>query len=169
MIREKQIKLPTSKWHQIPKIISIAYKLKPKSILDIGIGSGKYGLLMKEYVRPDILDGVEAFEPYLGDVQKSIYDNIYVEDITKMDIPKYDLYLLIDVLEHIEKEKGKELLKKLKGRVIVAMPKNIEVDEKLNQERIKDHGNKYGVHVSSWTAKELGGKDYSEKSLVVCI
>ena len=42
--------MPTSFMQNIPDVVELMQKLKPKRILDIGIGNGKYGLLAHEYI-----------------------------------------------------------------------------------------------------------------------
>jgi len=42
--------LPTGFYHQIPLIIEIVRTLSPRSILDVGVGFGKYGFLLREYM-----------------------------------------------------------------------------------------------------------------------
>ena len=106
--------------------MDIIIALKPFSVLDIGSGFGKYGMLCREYLelwdgRREYkflrrIEGVEVFENYITPLHKFIYNNIYTENITeiikKIDY-KYDLVLLIDVLEHFTKEEGTWLLNTL--------------------------------------------------------
>lgn len=40
--------MPTSWYNVIPEILSLIEKHKPRSILDIGIGFGKYGVLIRK-------------------------------------------------------------------------------------------------------------------------
>jgi len=42
--------MPTSDLYNITPILTIISNLKPKKILDVGCGFGKYGLLMREYL-----------------------------------------------------------------------------------------------------------------------
>jgi hypothetical protein len=67
--------MPTS-WHDvIPAVMNKVNHLKPESILDIGIGFGKYGVLIRDLLElpnerydKDLwitrIDGVEAFKGY---------------------------------------------------------------------------------------------------------
>jgi hypothetical protein len=105
--------------------MDIIIALKPFSVLDIGSGFGKYGVLCREYLelwdgRQEYnflrrIDGVEAFKNYITPLHKFIYNNIYTENIIdlvkKLDYT-YDLVLLTDVLEHFTKDEGEWLLKK---------------------------------------------------------
>ena len=144
--------------------MDIIIALKPFSVLDIGSGFGKYGVLCREYLelwdgRREYkflrrIDGVEVFENYITPLHKFIYNNIYTENITelikKIDY-KYDLVLLIDVLEHFTKEEGtwllNTLLSKNKG-IIIGTPKNPS-----NQKDAFD--NVFETHKSMWKKDEL--------------
>lgn len=42
--------MPTSDHHNINSILSVVTALRPKRILDVGCGFGKYGVLMREYL-----------------------------------------------------------------------------------------------------------------------
>lgn len=144
--------MPTSFLSNIPQIIQAIFSIKPKTILDIGIGGGKYGLLVREYI-PDLekLDGVEVFEPYITDIQRSIYDEIFIGNILEMTMNVgYDAYLLIDILEHFEKEEGHALLAKLlaTGQVVISTPK-------MWIEQGESDGNIYEIHKTLWALPDF--------------
>lgn len=144
--------MPTSFMQNIPDVVSVIQRLKPKKILDIGIGNGKYGLLAKEYVSGVVVDGVEAYEPYITDIQRAIYRKIYIDDISTMDYKKlkgYDLYLMIDVIEHVPKSVGHQILKGLNGIVLVSTPV---------EDYRAHYDNHFEDHVSHWTTDDF--KDY---------
>jgi 2-polyprenyl-3-methyl-5-hydroxy-6-metoxy-1,4-benzoquinol methylase len=64
---------------------------------------------------------------------------------------RYDLILLIDVLEHFEKNQGKELVKTLlkeNGGIIISTPKKPSPQEDA-------FGNIYETHRSVWSEAEL--------------
>jgi hypothetical protein len=42
--------MPTSDVCNVPSILTVVGNLQPQSILDIGCGFGKYGMLMREYL-----------------------------------------------------------------------------------------------------------------------
>lgn len=115
--------MPTSNHLYIADVISHIRKVKPTSILDIGCGFGKWGFLFREYL--DIMcgrynkedwnvkiDAVEIFEPYITPVHKHVYNEIHIGDITDVlpQLGHYDMIFSSDCLEHIEREKGEQLL-----------------------------------------------------------
>jgi SAM-dependent methyltransferase len=145
--------------------MDLVVNLNPSSVLDIGTGFGKYGLLCREYLelwdgRENYshflrrIDGVEAFENYITPVHEFVYNHVYVRDILKLMNElnfSYDLILLVDVLEHFNKPEGNMLLKKIltnnKG-ALISTPKNPS-----NQ---KDaFKNIYEAHRARWTKQEL--------------
>ena len=158
--------MPTSYPENISSIVCLIRHLKPKSVLDIGPGFGKYGLLCREYLdiwnkwtyskdKWDIkIDALEAFPKYITPVHKYIYDNIYIGDAIRL-IPnlksKYDLTLLIDVFEHFTKQEGKQLISDLKKKsksIFIAIPKKPGRQSEVA-------GNKYEAHKARWSKKEL--------------
>ncbi len=139
--------------------------IDPHSVLDVGTGFGKYGILCREYLElwdgrqqySDFkrrIDGVEAFSPYITPLHNYVYDNLYVEDmrelVAKLDY-SYDLVLLIDVLEHLSTPDGKLLLEKLLSKnlgILVSTPKDPS-DQK------SAFGNTFETHKSRWTKKDI--------------
>ncbi len=139
--------------------------LDPPSVLDVGVGFGKYGILCREYLElwdgrqqysnfKRRIDGVEAFGPYITELHKYAYNNVYVGDvrdlIDKLEF-RYDLVLLIDVLEHFKKAEGELLLKKLLQKnlgILISTPK------KPSEQR-NAFGNDYETHKSKWTKKDI--------------
>jgi 2-polyprenyl-3-methyl-5-hydroxy-6-metoxy-1,4-benzoquinol methylase len=123
--------MPTSFLDNIPTIVRIVQRLEPGRVLDVGIGHGKYGLLTREYLSGDtgrsdiVVDGLEGFSGYVGEIQRAIYDQVLIADIRELDFGAldYDLYLLIDVLEHVPKEEGHRILAAMAGTVLVSTPK----------------------------------------------
>lgn len=149
--------MPSGRPNIIGPVIDLIMKINPGSILDVGSGFGKWGFLLREYL--EVWQGrlypeewrkrIDAIEIYKGYTKLPwydiIYNNIYNQDITEHDkiLADYDLVLFMDVIEHIEKERGLELLKKAK-HWIVSTPNYVSKQGKM-------FGNEYEAHISLWS------------------
>jgi hypothetical protein len=117
---------------------------KNSKILDIGAGIGTYSDLLrpKGFIN---IDCVEVFEQYVIDYKlKEKYNNVFIGDITKLNINfnDYDLIIFGDVLEHIELSSAKNLLNKLLNQnLIVTIP--------FESEQGEHFGNSYEIHLQS--------------------
>lgn len=120
--------MPTSRCNHIPTVVGIVQQLAPRSILDVGVGFGKWGHLFREYT--DIvaaetdpcryaranwqvqIDGIEGHRPYLTPMHEFLYDRLYVGDMRDAihDVGTYDVIFLGDVIEHVEKDEGRSFL-----------------------------------------------------------
>ncbi len=134
--------MPTSTWRSISPILEIILDLDPRPtrVLDVGIGTGKYGFLLREYLRywDDHLhrqdahlqiDGIEVFPDYITDLQRQIYDQILIGNaadiLPQLPDNAYDLILLLDIIEHFEQTAGEHLLRecqRVASVVIVSTP-----------------------------------------------
>ena len=137
-------------------------ELKPRSVLDIGVGFGKFGFLAREYT--DVwngdyfdwkarIDGIEIFERYVGTLQRLVYDNIYIGDAVEVidKLGVYDLVICSDMLEHLEKDRGMELLGKIGDHArfaIVALPV-------YPSDQGDVYGNEHERHRANWAFREL--------------
>lgn len=162
--------IPTSFWSSIPKICAEFEYGQPKKVLDIGIGWGKYGMLAREYSQAlERLDGVEVHAPYIQAMQKAIYDKIYNIDILKdlETLPKdYDLVLMCDVIEHMEKEDGYRIIDYFENsKIIVSTPITFMYEPHPE--------NTFEEHVSHWGFQDFEtrypSKDISEGPAVIAV
>ncbi len=150
--------MPGSRYEQIETIVDLMVRLQPRSVLDVGIGNGLYGLLTRQYVGGSgpfagdglRVDGIEIFEGYLTDVQRTIYDEIRVGDALDIlpSIPSgsYDLALGLDVIEHLPDPRGMDLLRQLRrvaAHCILTSPRGEFPQGAL-------FGNVHETHVSKW-------------------
>jgi SAM-dependent methyltransferase len=167
--------MPSSDHRQIPIIIDIVKEVKPKSVLDIAFGFGKYGLLIKEYLRPkpyiygwqsvERVDGLEVFPDYITDIQRAIYDKVIIANAIEHEYEPYDLYLMVDCIEHMTKEDGKKLVDKLRklGKVLVVTPRRFEVHPPR-------YGNPLEEHISVWSNDDFPShKDYSTGDSIIVL
>ena len=99
-------------WCQILQA-TVRAELPPEaSILDVGAGFGKYRILLPEYPN---MDAAEVWEPYIEQEQlRDRYRHVYHADICDLAISPqwhpYDLVILGDVLEHIDRERATPLV-----------------------------------------------------------
>lgn len=54
--------MPTSHFYQLDQLTELIFILNPKSILDIGVGFGKYGFLAREYLNLNRDDNYKNFK-----------------------------------------------------------------------------------------------------------
>jgi len=156
--------MPTSHLHQINEILELIVLTNPQTILDVGVGFGKYGALAREYLElrdgrnqyndwQRRIDGIEVFSDYITPLHDYIYDTVRIGDATEIISTlnlRYDLILLIDVLEHFTKEEGVVFLDACmqKGRnVLISTPKIFFQQRGFN--------NPYEQHLSHWKKKDL--------------
>src|SRR6266581_4701278 len=118
--------MTTSEHWQIPKVVEVIVRERPQSVLDVGAGWGKYGVLAREYAEPAIVDAIDANPP-----RYPVYDHTFVGDIRDLDhvLPAeagpYDLALLIEVIEHLSRDEAWRLLDDLTRRakrVLITTP-----------------------------------------------
>lgn len=159
--------MPSSRFDAIPFVLDLVTKWQPRSILDVGVGYGKYGVLFREYL--DIwkvtepyskrilrLVGVEAFEEYRNPIW-DVYDKVLIGDGRDLKVElaeeKFGLLFLGDVIEHFDKEEGKKLLGELNyDKVIIVTPLQVYEQEAVYQ-------NPYEIHKSEWKHQDLPGLD----------
>ncbi|OHD71736.1 MAG: hypothetical protein A2W19_15440 [Spirochaetes bacterium RBG_16_49_21] len=158
--------MPSNNLISIFDILETIRLINAKSILDIGVGFGKWGLLIREYfdLRPDEkkgydkwsikLDGIEANEKYLTPVHGYVYDQVFVGeaiDILSNNNLYYDLILGIDVIEHFTKPEGLKFLNLCRNRARTVFINTPNIYYKLQRE----YFNPYMLHKSGWDADDF--------------
>jgi hypothetical protein len=162
--------MPSSRPNTIPTIIHLLRQLKPQSILDVGVGFGKWGHLFREYT--DILeaerdparyqrsnwrvriDGIEGHAAYITDMHRYLYNEIHLGDARELikKLSAYDLIFVGDVIEHFEKVAGlqflRDALEHANRATILTTPKYETGQEDLC-------GNELERHRSVWTTKDF--------------
>lgn len=167
--------MPTSWIQAMPKIVEEVEKYKPSSVLDVGIGFGKYGVLLRDalelpYKRYDKedwiikIDGVEVFQGYRNPIHEYVYDNVYYENINEsiIQFPPYDVVLMVDILEHMEKEEGKKLIREMMKHVKKALIISTPLYPASQGEYLS---NKYEEHKSRWFQLDFIEFDFDYKFL----
>lgn len=141
------------------------YGLNKISILDLGIGYGNFGELIKKNISLNTtMDGVEIWEQYKTEKWKNYYDNIYIEEISvfiKECKNRYDFVLLIDVLEHFDKEKGEAILNlaiNLTNKALILSTPTTEYPQG------KLHDNPYEEHKYIWRDEKIKNSGFKKIS-----
>lgn len=123
--------MSASHFRKIPSIMGILdYLNDVKSILDIGAGFGKYGVILREHMdirkgrlKPSswktTIDCVESSKPIVPGIY-DIYNHLFegpietfLESNSVEKLPSYDLILLADMIEYLDKRVGAQVLKAL--------------------------------------------------------
>ena len=158
--------MPVSIHIQVTECLERIIKLKPKSVLDIGCGFGKWGYLCREYLDvfhgrpyPDQwttrIDGIEFFEPYIMDHQRFLYSNILIGDVRDLckEVDEYDLIIAGDVIEHLYKDEAEEVLETLYGKARQMLMVNIPLGPGWIHP--EEYGNPAELHRSEWYADDF--------------
>lgn len=146
----------------VPTIATHLHLAHPRSVLDLGIGMGFYGAVVRQWldlgVRPwrTRLVGIECFAGYRNPCW-DLYDQVIVSPIEaylNQSTEMWDAILLLDVLEHFSHDTGSQLLAAARGRLsqggqfFVGTPA-------VWMEQGAAYGNELERHRSLWTAEEL--------------
>ena len=162
--------MPSSRPNTIPTVVHLIRQLKPRSILDVGIGFGKWGHLFREYT--DILeaehhpsryerknwkiqiDGIEGFPQYITEMHRYLYSEIHIGDACELihRLPRYDIIFMGDIIEHLQKKRGLQLLRdsvaQANKAVIVSTPKYETAQGDLCSNEMERHR-------SLWSARDF--------------
>ena len=154
--------MPIGSFTVIPHVAKLLASQQPARVLDLGIGSGFYGAVVRQWVdlgvRPwkTVLVGVEAWADYRNPLW-DLYNLIVVDTIQgyfSAFRDEFDGVILGDVLEHFEPSDGAALLREAQARVapagtlIVATPAVFDEQSAVN-------GNEWERHRSCWSADRL--------------
>lgn len=146
----------------VPAIATQLQLTRPRLVLDLGIGMGFYGAVVRQWldlgVRPwrTKLVGVEGFAGYRNPCWE-LYDEVIVspiEDFLEAVTETWDAILLLDVLEHFPHAAGREILAAAchqlspGGLLFVGTPA-------VCMEQGAAFGNEFERHRSLWTAEEF--------------
>ncbi|MEI4831422.1 glycosyltransferase family 4 protein [Bacillus sp. FJAT-53711] len=169
--------MPSSFYQAIPDILQHVIVEEPMSILDVGVGFGKYGLLLREaldvpyerYHKHEwqvVIDGIEVFEDYRNPVHEHIYNNMYYDNVFQKidDLTKYDVILLADVIQHFTKGEGIRLLKQLLHHTNKALVVSTPI---YSSYQLAYKGNSLEIHKSKWTIMDFQDFDFSCKELPI--
>ncbi len=159
----------TSYAENIKNILEAVVEVNPKKVLDIGSAFGKYSILVREAIlsiraekgdltpQDDIEIGCVEMADYFQSLpwHDSLYKYHYHTDAQSLEwetMPKFDLVLLIDVVEHWTKEESKKLIEDIKktgANVLISTPKNVH----FYQEEY--YGKDCPKHISQWEREDF--------------
>jgi len=121
------------------------------SVLDLGCGFNS----PVQYCDVPFKVGVEPFDPYLQiSKEKKIHDQYISEDIRTVSFkPKsFDATMMVDVIEHLTKEDGYALLKKMEGwskkKIIIVTPNGYVYQDGYDNNELQSHK-------SGWTTQDF--------------
>lgn len=137
-------------------IAGIIKLIKPMTILDLGAGAGKYGLMVKK-INPSIeAIAVEIEKDYIEKFNLCrIYNQVWNISVIDIIQPKYfdlvfDVVMMGDILEHLKKSEGIDLLNFLLYRcrwIIVEFP------HRYLQNAVDGYTSE--AHISVWTENDF--------------
>lgn len=153
--------MPTSNPKIISPILDYVKNNTPESILDIGIGFGKWGALLREYT--DVLHyrfyksqhivkihGIEIHELYRNP-NWDHYNQIFIGNACELikGLGFYELVVFTDVIEHIQKDRAMILMGDIFNRT-----KTLIVSYS-NDEQDAVGGNDHEAHISQWQIEDF--------------
>lgn len=162
--------MPIGSYANLYYIAKELERKNPDDVLDLGIGLGMNGVLVRQYVdqiynKQTFLCGVEIFSDYDNPIWR-VYSHISFVDILgyvwnacdriKRNVYTctFDIILLTDVIEHFSEKDGRILLENLplllkpSGIILVSTPGVFIQQGAVN-------GNVYEQHLSFWPPKDF--------------
>jgi len=156
--------MPTSRPNHLAYLCNRIIELQPHRVLDVGVGFGKFGFLVREYT--DIWNqrylekdwktkiyGIEIFSDYITKIQTNVYDHIIIDNALDQigRLGEFDLIYCGDMIEHLTKEDGFKLIELMKQHtkhIIIVTP--VVVSE---QGAVFNNENER--HLSQWSYKDF--------------
>jgi trans-aconitate methyltransferase len=123
--------------------------LQPRSILDIGAGSGTYWDLLGSYLPACRFTAVEVHEPYVAQFRlREKYNEVIIGDARSVELPEADVVILGDVLEHMRFGEAKALWTRCRQAAQTAVFLSLPIVE-WPQGPVD--GNEHEAHVHHWS------------------
>lgn len=148
--------MPSSALEVAPGVINLIWQARPTTrplrLLDVGPGWGKYAVLVREYVDPEAeISAVEAWQPYIDRHRLGrLYDEVIAGDVCDQPaelFARFDVVLMADVIEHIDKKAALELIDRIPGAIVISTPRHFfEQPAELPPTE---------AHVSHWTVADF--------------
>jgi hypothetical protein len=176
--------MPTGSADTLTPVAQFVEWLQPGRVLDVGVGAGRMGVIARQYGnlswlrvgRDDgiVVDGIEGYEPYLGPIQRAVYDEIFVGEanatLAKMveSGTRYDLVIAAEILEHFTREDGATFLRRCLalGDVLLVTTPSWYFDQTIGDNSLE-------THRSFWSPADLrraGAQTFLHRGLAnVCV
>ena len=160
--------MATSNWQHISYCCELLFALAPTSILDVGMGFGRWGMLAREmcdiFWRGNVFPaqwkvrivGVEAFARLVQPYHSAFYDQVIVRDALDVlrEGQQFDMVILGDVLEHFPRAQAEEVLALSRQEAYYTM---LCVPLGPGWEQGALYGNPYEAHRSRWDHRDFVG------------
>lgn len=156
----------TSNWQQIPFCIEALLELSPMRVLDVGVGFGRWGMLVREFCEEwkgrfhrehwqVHLEGIEVFPKNVEEYHHLFYDWVHIGDaaeiLENMDA-SWDLVIFGDVLQEWDKDTAGQMLHTALDRSAYVL---VNIPLGPGWERGPLYGNPYEEHRSTWELDEF--------------
>lgn len=163
--------MAVSNYHIFSDLLHVVEQIRPKSILDVGIGFGILGGLYREVLelyygrrleqRSIKIDGMEVFERYRNPMWDLFYDQVFLGNALEIidGLSRYELITAVELIEHFEKKQGKQLINKFLEHAALVIITSPRVFIQPND----PWGNKYAMHRSLWSKKDFSGVPFLYK------
>ena len=165
--------MPFSQSGQISSIVAYCETLQPQSVLDVGVGMGQYGFLLRmnlENVHLFVVDGAAAWQrdkadwrvridgiegcaTYLTPVHDYVYNRMIIgealAELRRLPDGAFDLVLAVDILEHFERDDGwlflTECRRVCRRACLVSTPKDF-MHQEIEANPLENHRSHWSQH-----------------------
>lgn len=158
--------------HSTEFVVAKMRERKPRSILDVGCGWGRWGFLAREFLElwehnyqrdqwRVRIDAIDVHDGTWTPVHSFIYDHLYKADVRFFETSqRYDLVIACDVLEHIPKPAGVALVNRFReagSSLVIGVPLG-------DRWPLYDgfDGNDFAGHVCHWFVDDLPDAEHVE-------
>lgn len=143
--------MPRSNGEGVTALHAHFNELNPKTVVDVGPGVGTYAQAYRSSMEQH-WTAIEIWRPYV-DVYglNEIYDEVIVGDVRDVELPKADLYIAGDVLEHMSRVEALLVIDRIKRsaeHLMVSVPI-------VHYEQGALEGNPFETHHYHWSADEM--------------
>ncbi len=168
----------TSNWQNIPFCVEALMKIAPQRVLDVGVGFGRWGMIVREFC--DVwfghvfkqdwtvsITGIEGFAKSITDYHRAFYNRILIGDAQEIIFSLDETFHVIifgDVLEHFERPVAERLLNwslEHSDYVLVNIPLGLDWPQQEVYE------NPYEKHLSAWVEEDFDRFGMVRKSLFI--